>query len=520
MENLSAYPPDFKNSVTSNPEPQHVAYEPPSQSQDTNPLNTKTETAQAVGSTKDFALTLKEAVWLPFESADCTVVFQDGNEVSLSKDLSVAIFGEAPAADSKAMPEPFEETIKVIMEHGQKRQEANARAVVTRCNRGRWVSATLRFSEKIKKILDASAQEKNTKLGELIKDGAITGCRAQPFDQDFFLQIDSVADVILGEIFEGRPSDKGDCITGISVIESPMAVREKSGVLIFAGATKCAKSQAATATVLRYLYGLPQIPGLPRHLVTAEDPIESLNLYRASGAKGDASKVEYQKRGIGPLSLPYQTSIDNHTPLQHGFWVTSRQLHHDVPSLKYVYRNALRQTPACVFVGETRDPDDWKTIIELGSTGHLVVTTMHAGSITEAMNRVMTAMGVSTAFERVNLARTILGICHMRAYERPNPSKLTRIFGDRIILPSLWKQTSASISAFGTDGLASMVPNPDYLLGRHRFANSAIIRSMNYQAEESYIAGLSAVPRSVAIGIESERADILKICRELDLTEL
>jgi hypothetical protein len=118
----------------------------------------------------------------------------------------------------------------------------------------------------------------------------------------------------------------------------------------------------------------------------------------------------------------------------------------------------------------------------------------------------------------------------MRSSERANPSGAPRAFGDRIILPALWYQTSASISAFGTDGLASMVPNPDYLIGRHAFAQSALTRAHVYNEESAYkeqlqknkicIKGPDGSQILPADDFLAAQQEMFRICRQLDLTEL
>lgn len=505
---------------------------------DNSPKDEDSQNIRATASPTDsYTIEFGDNVWLPTETSDCTVLFVDQGPVDqpsdgcrMSESLRHRLSAGAESANAPPST-PLESDLNVVIGRNTSKVRITARGIVTKCNSSKWHSVTLRFPKKLKDILPKTDDQSDTSQQAWadLKNTAPRGYRAQKFDPDFFLQIDSIADVILQSVFEATQSTHANLSAEASVVESPLNVKEKSGVLIFAGATKCGKSQAATATLLRYLYGLPQFEGLPRHLVTAEDPIETLRLYKARGKTDEFGKRNYNEIIIGPTSKS-ERWVDNTTPLQHGFSLTSRHIGKDVPSLHYVYKNALRQTPACVFVGETREPDDWKTILELGSTGHLVVTTMHAGSITEAMNRIMEARNATTAFSRVSLARTILGICHMRSSERANPSGAPRAFGDRIILPALWYQTSASISAFGTDGLASMVPNPDYLIGRHAFAQSALTRAHVYKEESAYkqrlqknkicIKGPDGSQILPADDFLAAQQEMFRICRQLDLTEL
>ena len=59
------------------------------------------------------------------------------------------------------------------------------------------------------------------------------------------------------------------------------------------------------------------------------------------------------------------------------------------------------------------------------------------------------------------------------------------------------------VSAFGSDGLAALVPNRDYLIGRHSIAKKACEIQKSYGDEEN-----------------SEAPFYLKEARKLDLTEM
>ncbi|MEG0872576.1 MAG: ATPase, T2SS/T4P/T4SS family [Clostridia bacterium] len=57
-------------------------------------------------------------------------------------------------------------------------------------------------------------------------------------------------------------------------------------------------------------------------------------------------------------------------------------------------RTVLRQDPDIILVGEVRDEETAKTVIEAGQTGHLVLTTLHTIDAVEAITRIR-KMGVS-----------------------------------------------------------------------------------------------------------------------------
>src|SRR5207249_2189827 len=95
-----------------------------------------------------------------------------------------------------------------------------------------------------------------------------------------------------------------------------------------------------------------------------------------------------------------------------GIDYTSRQKGIDVHDLKCASEDALRQTPAVFYIGEVRDASDWKEVLEFAGTGHLVVTTAHAGSLIEAMIKLLGAVDAKTPADRRRYAEKILAVVH------------------------------------------------------------------------------------------------------------
>ncbi|MBI2641259.1 PilT/PilU family type 4a pilus ATPase [Candidatus Roizmanbacteria bacterium] len=90
----------------------------------------------------------------------------------------------------------------------------------------------------------------------------------------------------------------------------------------------------------------------PKHIVTIEDPIE----YVFPGAK----------------------SI-----------ISQRELHQDTHSWVVALRSVLREDPDVVFIGEMRDYETIQSALTVAETGHLVFSTLHTGSSSETINRII-----------------------------------------------------------------------------------------------------------------------------------
>ncbi|MBI2395835.1 MAG: PilT/PilU family type 4a pilus ATPase [Deltaproteobacteria bacterium] len=122
----------------------------------------------------------------------------------------------------------------------------------------------------------------------------------------------------------------------------------REGLVLFTGAAGSGKSTSLVAMV-EHLSRLRAV-----HVVTIEDPIE----YVFSGGRG----------------VIHQREIGAH-----------------VPTFAEGLRAALRESPDVILLGEMRDPETIAAAVTAAETGHLVLSTLHAGSAASAIERVVDA---------------------------------------------------------------------------------------------------------------------------------
>ncbi|AEH44292.1 type II secretion system protein E [Thermodesulfatator indicus DSM 15286] len=82
-----------------------------------------------------------------------------------------------------------------------------------------------------------------------------------------------------------------------------------------------------------------------------------------------------------------------------------------------VLRSFLRADPDIIMIGETRDEETARTVIEASLTGHLVFTTLHTNSAPETVTRLL-GMGM----DPYNFADALLGILAQRLAKRLCPN--------------------------------------------------------------------------------------------------
>lgn len=221
------------------------------------------------------------------------------------------------------------------------------------------------------------------------------------------------------------------------------------GLVVISGSTNSAKSRVARGLVAKLLHGITPRKRRP-HILTLEDPAENYAfgepVTRASKPRGAAAAAAQRRRALSKYL--------EHVREKHGFDYTVRELGVDCPSITAGLQDARRQTPTVVYIGEVRRHEDWETILEFAGSGHLVVTTTHAGSLLETLQTILNAVSANTPAQVGFAAQRVLAAVHLAKLPSPEEAQSA-------LVPSVWRRSSSSVAQLVADGLSSIVPgNP------------------------------------------------------------
>ena len=136
-------------------------------------------------------------------------------------------------------------------------------------------------------------------------------------------------------------------------------IMEKRGLLLMVGSTGAGKSTTLASMMDS------RNERVPGHILTIEDPVEFLFT---------------NKKSI----------------------VNQREVGSDTQSLQIALKNALRQAPDVILIGEIRDRETMSAAIAYAQSGHLCLATMHANNSYQALNRIL-------SFYPVEVRTTMLG---------------------------------------------------------------------------------------------------------------
>ena len=101
-----------------------------------------------------------------------------------------------------------------------------------------------------------------------------------------------------------------------------------------------------------------------------------------------ASMIDFRNKNSAGHIVTIEDPIE-FTHDHHGCLVTQREVGVDTASYDIAMKNTLRQAPDVILLGEVRDRETMEYAIAYAETGHLCLTTLHANSTNQAIDRII-----------------------------------------------------------------------------------------------------------------------------------
>ena len=103
--------------------------------------------------------------------------------------------------------------------------------------------------------------------------------------------------------------------------------------------------------------------------------------------------------------------------------VSQREIGIDTPNFQEALRNAVRQDPDVIMVGEMRDRETVETVIRAAETGHLVFSTLHTNSAAQTIDRILDYFPAAQQRQvLMQLSQLLKGVVSMQLVERADGS--------------------------------------------------------------------------------------------------
>ena len=180
-------------------------------------------------------------------------------------------------------------------------------------------------------------------------------------------------------------------------------IMEKRGLILVVGATGSGKSTTLAAMIDE------RNEVMTGHILTVEDP------------------VEYQFKNKNSI-------------------VNQREIGGDTQSLQTALKNALRQAPDVILIGEIRDRETMSAAIAYAQSGHLCLATLHGNNSYHALNRIL-------SFYPVEVRSTMLGDLG---------SALKAIISQRLVRTKTGERLPAAEVMLNTKLVADLIEQSDF----------------------------------------------------------
>jgi twitching motility protein PilU len=201
-------------------------------------------------------------------------------------------------------------------------------------------------------------------------------------------------------------------------------IMEKRGLVLVVGATGSGKSTTLAAMIDRR-------NGLQTgHILTIEDPVE--------------------------FQFKNKKSI-----------VNQREIGSDTQSLQMALKNALRQAPDVILIGEIRDRETMSAAIAYAQSGHLCLATLHANNSYQALNRIL-------SFYPVEVRATMLGDLS---------SALKAIISQRLVRTATGDRVPAVEVLLNTKLISELIEKSDFSSVREAMEKSMAEGSQTFEED-------------------------------------
>jgi twitching motility protein PilU len=156
-------------------------------------------------------------------------------------------------------------------------------------------------------------------------------------------------------------------------------------------------------------------PGLLQKIASSRSGLVLVVGSRGSGRSTTlAALVDYRNSTQGGHILTIEDPIEVHHQHKKSI-VTQREVGIDTRSFAAGLNSAMRQTPDVVLVGEVRDAEVMEAVLSLAGSGHLCLSTLHANTAKQAVDRILGFFPVLRHAEiRMRLAHSLRAVIAQR----------------------------------------------------------------------------------------------------------
>jgi twitching motility protein PilU len=187
------------------------------------------------------------------------------------------------------------------------------------------------------------------------------------------------------------------------------------------------RQRASISIVVRYILGnIPELNTLMLPSILSELIMEKRGLMLIVGSTGSgksttiASMLDHRNANRSGHILTIEDPIEFLFKHKKSI-VNQREIGMDTLGWDMALKNAMRQAPDCILIGEIRDKETMQAAIAYAQTGHLCLGTLHANNSYHALNRIINFFPLESRTSLyLDLSVSLKAIVSQRLVKKPD----------------------------------------------------------------------------------------------------
>ncbi|MCP4475876.1 MAG: Dot/Icm type IV secretion system ATPase DotB [Gammaproteobacteria bacterium] len=155
---------------------------------------------------------------------------------------------------------------------------------------------------------------------------------------------------------------------------------------------------------------------LPQNIIDALAPDQGVVYVTGATGSGKSTLLASIIKSIVSSAEGHRKVLTYESPIEFVFdsvekptsMVSQSEIPRHLPGFAAGVRNALRRKPRLILVGESRDEETMRAVLEAALTGHPVYTTLHSNGVSETVRRLVTTFPIDERHGRtIDLIETV-----------------------------------------------------------------------------------------------------------------
>jgi len=233
------------------------------------------------------------------------------------------------------------------------------------------------------------------------------------------------------------------------------------------------RQRGSYAVVIRFIsQQIPELESLSLPAILGDLILEKRGLILVVGATGSGKSTTLAAMIDRRNSLQTGHVLTIEDPVEYQFRnkksiVNQREVGSDTQSLQVALKNALRQAPDVILIGEIRDRETMSAAIAYAQSGHLCLATLHANNSYQALNRIL-------SFYPVEVRETMLGDL---------AAALRSIISQRLVRTTSGERVPAAEVMLNTKLVAELIEGGDFSGVREAMEKSMAEGSQTFEED-------------------------------------